>query len=38
MVLTVLGGLCAAIIVSLGVIKALELIRNRVDNSKGEKK
>ncbi|QIG75687.1 hypothetical protein EVC20_116 [Rhizobium phage RHph_Y2_17_1] len=36
--LQILGGLLVAIVISLGVIKALELIRNRVDNSKGEEK
>jgi hypothetical protein len=37
MLLTTLGALVVAVIVSLGVIKALDLIRNRMDNSKGEK-
>jgi hypothetical protein len=37
LLLATLGALVVAVIVSLGVIKALDLIRNRMDNSKGEK-
>lgn len=36
-VLTTIGALVVAIIIAFGVIKALELIRKRAENSEGEK-
>lgn len=38
MLLKAIGALVVAIIIAFGVVKALELIRNRAENSEGEKK